>query len=103
MLHPETHRHRTSAFDERWLQLLDASAAVFSTQGYDKASMRQIAAEAQLSLSGIYHYVAGKEELLYWIQYDTFASLLQGLERSLQGVADPRERLHVAVRVPQMA
>jgi AcrR family transcriptional regulator len=60
--------------------------------------MRRVAAEAEVSLAGIYHYVASKEELLYWIQYHTFDSLLQGLQDSLAGVTDPRERLETAVR-----
>jgi AcrR family transcriptional regulator len=65
--------------------------------GYDKASMRRIAAEAQASLAGIYHYTASKEELLYTIQLYTFDSLLRGLRSSLEGVVDPRERLAAAV------
>ena len=97
MLRLETPTQRTPSFDEKWLALLDASAAVFSAEGYDRASMRRIAAASTLSLSGIYHYVAGKEELLYWIQYRTFDSLLQGLVASLRGVVGPRERLRTAV------
>lgn len=84
-------------FDGRWLQLLDAAAALFSAEGYEGASMRRLASEAKLSLSGVYHYVAGKEELLYWIQFNTFDSLLRGLQSSLDGVVDPRERVHTAV------
>jgi AcrR family transcriptional regulator len=60
--------------------------------------MRRIAAEAQVSLAGIYHYVAGKEELLFWIQFHTFDSLLRGLESSIEGEADPRRCLAAAVR-----
>ena len=77
--------------------MLDAAARVFSADGYEGASMRRLAHEAKLSLSGVYHYVAGKDELLYWIQFNTFASLLRGLRKSLEGVADPKERLHAAV------
>ena len=80
------------------LHLLKIAARVFSEVGYDKASMRRIAAETEFSLAGIYHYVAGKEELLYWIQYRTFDSLLQDLKDSLEGVTEPRERLATAVR-----
>lgn len=89
---------RSPAFDTRRLLLLHAAARVFSSVGYDKASMRRIAAEARLSLAGIYHYVASKEELLYWIQLHTFDSLLRGLEESTKGVDDPRRRLATAVR-----
>ncbi len=97
MLRLETPGSRTPSFDEKWLKLLDASAAVFSAEGYDRASMRRIAAHSELSLSGIYHYVRGKEELLYWIQSRTFDSLLRGLVSSLQGVPGPRKRLRTAV------
>lgn len=89
---------RTPYFDGRRLHLLRAAARVFAASGYDRASMRRIAAEAGVSLAGIYHYVAGKDELLYGIQLHTFDSLLLGLERSLAGVADPRRRLAAAVR-----
>ena len=98
MLRPEIRGTRKPTFDARWLKLLDAAARVFSEQGYDKASMRRIASAAELSLSGVYHYVAAKEELLYWIQLHTFDSLLRGLNSSVEGVTDPRERLGTAVR-----
>jgi len=98
MLATETSQARTPGFDTKRLRLLKVAARVFSEVGYDGASMRRIAADSELSLSGIYHYVSGKEELLYWIQYDTFDSLLRGLERSIEGVVDPRERLATAVR-----
>ena len=98
MLAAETEHKRTPGFDSKRLHLLDAAARVFSEVGYDRASMRRVAAEAGVSLAGIYHYVAGKEELLHWIQYHTFDSLHRGLERSLEGIDDPRQRLAAAVR-----
>lgn len=94
----QTERKRTPAFDDKRLALLAAAARVFSAVGYDKASMRRIAAEAGGSLAGIYYYVASKEELLYWIQLHTFDSLLQGLRRCVGELDDPRERLGAAVR-----
>jgi AcrR family transcriptional regulator len=98
MLALDTAQERTPEFDTKRLHLLEVAARVFSDVGYDGASMRRIAAEAELSLAGVYHYVASKEELLYWIQYHTFDSLLEGLVSSLEGVVDPRERLATAVR-----
>jgi len=91
-------RKRPSAFDRKRLQVLAAAARVFCALGYDRASMRRIAAEAGVSLAGIYHYVASKEEILHSIQLHTFDSLLRGLKSSLEGIADPRERLGAAVR-----
>jgi len=92
-----THK-RTPGFDSKRLHLLKSAARVFAEEGYDKASMRRLAAAADVSLAGIYHYVASKDELLYWIQHHTFESLLAGLEASLEGSTDPRERLATAVR-----
>ena len=90
--------NRPLPFDRKRLHVLEAAARVFCAMGYGNASMRRIAAEARVSLAGIYHYVASKEDLLYSIQLHTFESLLDGLDRSLAGVSDPRERLAAAVR-----
>ena len=98
MLALQTPSKHTPGFDSKRLLLLDAAARVFCEVGYDKASMRRIAAEAGVSLAGIYHYVASKEELLYLIQYHTFDSLLRGLQSSLVGIDGPRQRLGAAVR-----
>jgi AcrR family transcriptional regulator len=89
---------RTPEFDSKRLHVLHAAARGFAAVGYHRASMRRIAAEAEISLAGIYHYVASKEELLYWIQLHAFDSLLRGLRSGLEGVADPRQRLTAAVR-----
>lgn len=97
MLRHQTTSKRKPTFDERWLRLLDAAARAFTAEGYEGASMRRLANEAELSLSGVYHYVASKQELLYWIQFNTFNSLLLGLQTSLEGVVDPRQRLRTAV------
>ena len=91
-------RKRTATFDIKLVHLLAAAARVFAEEGFDRASMRRIAAEAQVSLAGIYHYVASKDELLLQIQLHTFDSLSRGLDRCLEGVAEPRERLAAAVR-----
>jgi len=98
MLVLESTQNRTPGFDDKRLHLLKVAARVFAEVGYAGASMRRIAAETEVSLAGIYHYVAGKEELLYWIQYHTFDSLHQSLQDGLDGVTEPRRRLEAAVR-----
>jgi AcrR family transcriptional regulator len=98
MLALESTHKRTPGFDGKRLHLLKVAARIFSEVGFGGATMRRIAAETEVSLAGIYHYVASKEELLYWIQYHTFDSLLQDLNSSLEGVIEPRQRLETAVR-----
>ena len=46
-------RKRTPAFDSKRVHLFSTAARVFSEVGYDRASMRRIADEAQVSLAGI--------------------------------------------------
>ncbi|MEW5981524.1 MAG: TetR/AcrR family transcriptional regulator [Acidobacteriota bacterium] len=91
-------QERTPRFDARLLSLLGVAARVFAADGYDRTSMRRIAAEAGMSLAGVYHYCASKQELLYDIQFHAFDSLVRGLRECTAKVVDPRERLRAAVR-----
>lgn len=97
MERPARPQGRTQTFDKKLLHLLEAAARVFAEVGYERASMRRIATEADVSLAGIYHYVSSKEEILTSIQLHTFESLHQGLEARLTGLTDPRARLEAVV------
>jgi len=46
-------------------QLLDAALHVFATQGFEKASMREIAASAGLTTGAIYYHYKNKDDLYY--------------------------------------
>lgn len=46
-------------------QLLDAALHVFVTQGFEKASMREIAANAGLTTGAIYYHYKNKDDLYY--------------------------------------
>jgi AcrR family transcriptional regulator len=88
---------RSSLYDEKLELVLTAGARVISREGYGQATIRQVAGEAGMSLAGLYHYFASKEELLFLIQFHTFESILDGLKRKLDGVEDPVQRLRVMV------
>ena len=45
-------------------RLLEAAAELFLVEGYDGASMQQLADSVGLHKSSLYHYVNGKEDLL---------------------------------------
>lgn len=85
-------------FDERLNRILNAATAVIARVGYEKASMRQVAQAAGVSLAGLYHYFDSKEKMLFLIQFRTFNALLNGLREKLHDVADPLEQLRVMVR-----
>lgn len=50
---------------ERWQEIVDTSARIFSERGYKRASVRIIAEELGLLQGSLYHYVTSKEDLLY--------------------------------------
>lgn len=46
-------------------QILEAALAVFSRQGYDRAAMHEIAAEAGIAVGTIYNYYPAKRDILF--------------------------------------
>ncbi len=65
--------------DTRRLEILRAASKVFRRRGYFETSMREIAAEADLSPGNLYHYFAGKDEILYFCQDRTLDKMLAAL------------------------
>lgn len=86
------------AYSKKANHILEAATRTIARLGYQGASMRELAKEAQVSLAGIYHYFDSKERLLFVIQFRTFNSLLGNLREKLHGVDDPVEQLRVMVR-----
>lgn len=73
--------------------ILSQSATLMAHQGYHGTSMRDLAQVTGRSLSGLYHYFDGKEELLFLINQRGFTSLIKmGIELMNKDVS-PKERL----------
>lgn len=64
-------------YDDKRHQILNRSAEVFADQGFDRASMVQLAAACGISKANIYHYYSSKDALLFDI-----------LDRYLRGLRD---------------
>lgn len=73
--------------------LLAAAAATFAARGFGGTSMREIAHDSGVSLSGIYYYVPSKDSLLYEIQARTVDALLASAAQALATVTRPRDQL----------
>jgi len=86
------------SYDRKLLQILRDAAGVFAEKGYHRASIRDISAATDVSLSGLYYYFSSKEELLFLIQDHCFGTLLTCLEEELSQESDPALRLRVVVR-----
>jgi AcrR family transcriptional regulator len=63
-------------------QILEASLALFKEQGFDRASMRDIAARAGLSLGSTYYYFRSKDELVLAFYAETHAAAWERSERT---------------------
>lgn len=73
--------------------LLAAAATTFATRGYSGTSMRDIAHDSGISLSGIYYYTRGKSSLLYEIQSRTIDALIAAAAQALSRVTKPTDQL----------
>jgi AcrR family transcriptional regulator len=72
--------------------LLGRAAALFAEKGYEATSLRDVSQAVGVSLAGLYHYFTSKEDLLYQVQYRTFASLLESQERVAAQPGTPEQR-----------
>jgi AcrR family transcriptional regulator len=85
-------------YDERLNAILEAATALIAREGYEKASMRNVAKASGSSLAGLYHYFDSKEKMLFLIQFRTFSSLLNNLREKLHGIDEPIEQLRAMIR-----
>jgi AcrR family transcriptional regulator len=83
----------TAPFDQRLEQILAVAAKVFADKGFHPTTMRDLSRATGMSLAGLYHYISGKDDLLYAIQQRCFTDVLAGAEAAVAGPQAPVERL----------
>jgi len=86
-----------SRFDRRLAGVLEHAARIFCEKGYEGASMRDLSRATGMSLAGLYHYFASKEELLYLIQKHTFRTIIENVRARLESSNDPAERIRIFI------
>lgn len=69
-----------------------AAARLFAERGFARASMRELARAAGMSLAGLYHHYPGKNELLFEIQRDAYERLLAPL-KEIPAETRPAEKI----------
>lgn len=84
--------------EARYNEILDAARDVIARRGYHQASIREIARAAGLSLAGLYHYVGGKDELLFLVIDRALGHLLEALDQALASARSPETRLLALIR-----
>jgi 1,4-dihydroxy-2-naphthoyl-CoA hydrolase len=84
--------------DERWRQILDGASRVIAAKGFAKATIREIAAAAEMPVPTMYQYLERKEDILYNIYKFFMTDIVTALEHCRSGALPPRERLVGAIR-----
>jgi AcrR family transcriptional regulator len=73
--------------------VLRTAAAVFAADGFQAASVSQLARRAGLSKPGIYYHVRDKEELLFRICVNSMAGILRDARAAVSASKDPAAQL----------
>ena len=87
----------TSGKGKRASHVYRIAAEIMCQKGYEGTSMNDIAEAAGLTKAGIYHYIRGKEDLLFEIMTYAMDNLEQKVIAPAQEIADAEERLRKTV------
>jgi AcrR family transcriptional regulator len=86
------------AIGERYDGILTAACETIARRGFHQASIRDIARAAGLSLAGLYHYVGGKDELLFLVLDRSLDRLIAALDQALAEARTAEARLLALIR-----
>jgi len=90
-------RTRAADFEDKQRAILASAAAVLAEQGMDKASMAQIAQQAQVSKALLYHYYPGKDALIFDIIRTHLVDLDLAVEAADNPALAPDQRLRALI------
>ena len=97
-----TPRRRHPGPEDVRTHLLDAALRAFARRGYERTTVKDIAAEAQVASGLLYHYFPSKQALLQALFGRSGGMVMQAFSH-VASIADPRERfaelLNVSARV----
>lgn len=87
-------RTQAPEYDERKLAIVETAAAFFARDGFNGASVADIAKRGKISKSLIYHYYTSKEDILY----DVMISHVRELEAAAEEIASDETSAETKLR-----
>ena len=87
----------TSGKGKRASNVYRVAAEIMCRKGYEATSMNDIAEAAGLTKAGIYHYIRGKEDLLFGIMTYAMDNVEQGIIAPAMEQTDAEQRLYTIV------
>lgn len=82
---------------KRRSQIVAAATELFSTQGFYKTTIKDIAKLAGISSGLVYQYVREKEDVLLLVLLDVVDAYAREIPKALVGIEDPVARLVAAI------
>ena len=86
-----------SKSDKKIVTIANTAAKLFSSKGYVKTSMEDVAAAAKISKGSIYYYFSTKDEVLDYILSTFMDAVLENAGHDLQEIDDPEERIRIMI------
>jgi AcrR family transcriptional regulator len=77
-------------------RIISVAETLFNKQGFDGASMRDIAAAAEMQPASVYYYFESKEELLWAVWEKGGLELLRRVADAIARKTDPWQRMETA-------
>jgi len=93
-----SHNFSRDVVDERWQQIVNGASRVIAAKGFAKATIREIAAAADMPVATMYQYLDRKEDILSNIYKHFMGEVVAALTRCRASELSPRERLAGAIR-----
>jgi AcrR family transcriptional regulator len=83
--------------DLRRKQIIEGAIKIFIAKGFHRATVREIAQEAGLTMGSLYNYIRSKEDIVYMV-YDYVTKILRDeMFKAVEAIKDPEERLKKAL------
>jgi len=95
---PPTRKSPTSKSEETRTRILEAALAIFRERGFERATMREIAAAAEVALGAAYYYFDGKEAIVMAFYERTQGEMKPMIERTLDESRTLEERLRRVIQ-----
>ena len=71
----------------------EAGLQLIYEHGYEAMTLRQLAREVGLQPGSLYNHIATKQELLFDLIHNHMITLMESVDKALEGLSDPVERL----------
>ena len=79
--------------EQRIHTIAESARKVFCQRGYEKASIAEIARNAEIAEGTIYRYFDGKRSLLYEVLQRHYSAVFEDIDRTLPGIQGQGNRL----------